>query len=409
MEICFPDRGTAPVKTGIRCRSWLVVVLFALVAVPAAPAWAACDTDPYDVRIDSYYADCLPANAPVRKRVSEQSLRLADGGDSPGARIVNARKAVEKLQAEVAKHASEDDGSRKYFERLGAYLEDARERLEKLSSIEAVDQEPGKFPQLLVDFWRVDATPRDEAAGLPASMLKDGGCLDKTPPDAVCDPLFKKVIVVADDVYVAANLFRDLHFEQRARFVADAESRRDRWHAYLYDTQFQFWWELLFNRYQESRCPKGLTASLAGIVGKECHAQAKDAYGNFLGFREVPDYRTILLHPDLGMGYLEKEPKGQRFKPVLVIQAFGFQWWDWDKDKVSGLKSVSVVTTVADTSASKRVGFGVQFQYSGYSLALTSHSGHLLLTLNTGLVNQLGKVSQDKADKLKATLETPPK
>jgi hypothetical protein len=391
--------------------AWLAVALLGVFAIGLRPAFAACDNTDYDRKIDTYYAqDCLPPTADVRKRVTEQRKRFFTDAESPEVFIAKAQEGIQKLKADVALHADQNGDIRKYFDTLQTHLQQAEQKLQALPSVDMLAIKPADFEALLPNFWTVNSVRRNEAGGLPAIMLSDSGCTEKTPPDAACDTAFQKVITVADDVFVANNLMLDLHSEQRARFITDATLRRDRWHAYLYDTQFQFWWELAFNRYEEWRCPRSLTARLADLVNKKCHAQAQDAFGNLLGFREVPDYRAILLHPDIGVGYMDEEPDGQRFKPLLVFQWIGFQWWKWDRENVSGLRGVSLVSTVADTSVGSRTGVGLQFQYGAFSMAFTSHSGNLAVTLNTGLINELGKgkVSQKWADNFKAALENPP-
>lgn len=379
----------------------------AMFFVPALPALAACDNTDYSAKLDTYYADgCLPADSDVRKRVLAQRKTLLTDLISSEDYIPRSLNALLRLKSEVESHATQNEASRSQLNQIVGTLETAHTKLGTVPSVETITASPAQFAELLPSFWNVDATPRnEEAGGIPAIMLRDSECSSKTPPDTDCDAAFRRIVAVADDVYVASNLILDLHSGQRARFILDSRLRADRWNAYLYDTQFQFLWELVWNRNQEFKCPKGSSARLAKLVDKTCHAQSKDSLGNQLGFREVPDYRAILLHPDIAVGYFDKEAEGQHFKPVLVVQWFGFQWWDWEKDRPSSLRAVSLVSSTADTTATSHTGIGLQFQYGGFSLALTKHRGGLAVMLNTGLVNQLGKVNQNMANKFKAALE----
>lgn len=385
--------------------TWLARALVGVFALAAMPAFAACDNTDYGSKLDTYYASgCLPPNDKVRARVAEQRKRFFTDLTSADVYVPRAIEAIEKLEGEVAQHADQNGDIRQQFQTLQQSLNAAALKLRVLPRVETVAAKPMDFAELLPDFWNVDASVRDEAGGLPAKMLRDAGCAGKSPPDAVCDAAFQEAITVADDVHVAHELILDLHSPQRAQFVSDARLRADRWHGYLYDTQFQFWWELVANKYLEEHCPAAFTA-LTKLVDKTCHALAKDSYGNRLGFREVPDSRAILLHPDVGVGYVDEEPDGQRFKPLLVFQWVGLQWWDWKQGEVSGLRGLSLVSTVADTATTSRTGFGLQFQYGAFSLALTSHSGDFVVTLNAGLVDKVGTVNQRWADKFKTALE----
>ena len=320
-----------------------------------------------------------------------------------------AAEQLKRVQVAVGDdlRAAQASGQARYLARLGQL--DERVRLAVTGSNDLTtlnDLSSAAAPrELLPAFWRVSGDPADTRGELAVKYLEDENCLDARAGDARCERVFTDATRIADHTYAAAQVVGRLHYPLRREFRAQAEQRTERWSAYLYDAQFQYWWELVFNRYLEEQCPSGLNSFVSRLISKECEAPKVDRFGNELGFRDAPDYRATLLHPDIGVMYLDDEPKGERFKPAIVVQAIGYEWWQWRGSKIEDRRGAALVVTAADNSRVDGLGYGVQLRWNSYALAVTDHDGKLAVTLNLDLTKYLGTVSPKYAEELKLPLE----
>jgi hypothetical protein len=219
-----------------------------------------------------------------------------------------------------------------------------------------------------------------------------------------CDAIYIDAVRLADHTYAASAVIAKLHLPTRADFRARAIRRSEAWNAYFYEAQFQYWWELVANKYLDAKCPHGPNAFIAPLIHKRCERPLRDSWGNPIGFREPPDYKATLLHPDIGLMYIDGEPKGDRFKPAIVIQAFGYEWWDWKDAKIENRKGISLAIAAADNNEIDGLGYGLQFRWNGYAIAVTDHGGTLAVTLNLDLTKYLATTSPKYAEELQAPL-----
>jgi hypothetical protein len=261
-----------------------------------------------------------------------------------------------------------------------------------------------KFPELQPSFWTVATSTQATRGEFAIKYLQDENCLSAETGDLRCDPIYEEATLLGDQTYAVSAVVARLHLPLRAAFRAQASRRTQAWNAYLYDAQFQYWWELELNRYLESQCPDGLNAFVAPLIGKRCERPAQDEWGNLIGFREPPDYKAALLHPDIGVMYIDGEPKGDRFKPAIVVQALGYEWWDWKDAKIEDRRGISLVVTAADNAELSELGYGLQLRWNGYSIAVTDHDGTLAVTLNLDLTKYIATASPKYAEELKAPL-----
>jgi hypothetical protein len=383
-----------------RAAKTLVLLAAAWALTGAAPvrAQALCDSGTFEERLELRYGnpECLKATQARRRAVSDAFARLED--KAPAAWM---RKAGEEYAA-LLREVEASPRQAPYAESLKTQLATAIAQVQGLPGPHAL-AEREKFRALQIGFWRNVTVLNNTPGDLAARLLRDASCLDKTETDAACSAAFGRASAIGDDVLVAGQITSLLHAIARQDFIDQARLREARWHAYLYDTQFQHWWELGINRHLEEKCPGQLHGYVAPLIGRKCEPPARDPQGNPLGFRETPTYRGVFLHPDVGLQYLRHEPRGDRFKPSVVFQWVGYQWWKWQGDgaKITDLRGVSLVSTLSDNVAHKRLGWGAMVQYESYAVAFTSHSGKLAITLNLQLGGRISRLNEEWADRLK--------
>lgn len=286
-------------------------------------------------------------------------------------------------------------GSGVHIDAVKAKLTQAILEAEQLTGPEGLRNKDG----LALDTWN-----HIESADSPGPMyLQQRGCEAEVEgaPEG-CAVVYAHAVQITDTIYLTRFTLDVLHQWDREAFRSQAKLRGDRWQAYLYDTQFQYWWELAANRYLDEKCPGGLNAVVTPVLGKKCAAIPRDNVGNPIGWRDPPEYRAVFLHPDIGVQYNRNEIKGDRLKPSLVFQWIGYQWWDWQGSKVSKLKGISLVTTVSDNANARLIGHGIQLQLGQYAFAVTSHGGKPALTFSIDLLSRLNRLDEDFGSKLKA-------
>jgi hypothetical protein len=388
----------------------LLSTLSALMPTRAADA-PACKPADYSVRLERRYgkaADgtfpCI-SGQPVESQLTslrKEFYRNDTLTKAGAATMLSAWPQIARAQLELRKQAtvnappeapaSFSAAINLYERKLDQFVNDVK-RLKSVDDWGALDAAtPAAF---LPDYWKVDGTVRPDPGGLPAKYLSDEQCLAADPSDR-CESVFGRAVALADEVFLVDELVSIMTARQRSNFAAEAASREARWHAYLYDAQFEYWWELALNRYAEVKCPRWLRW--------DCETPPRDKFDNGLGFRKPPNNKLMLLHPDVGLEYLNHEPAGQRLKPVLIFQWIGYQRWQWQHDAVSGLKGIAVVSSVADTASTKRFGNGLQLQWQKYAVAVTSHGGYVGVTISRSLIDQIQTVNPEWADKLRAPL-----
>jgi hypothetical protein len=360
-----------------------------------------------------YFVDeCRKAQTELNARADAVARGFGpfQGSDSlrawPGKAQEQLKQSLARVSADKAAAASAGDARLvSSFEELERRLLEAIRLTAGLTDLNDLGHpdSAGRFPELQPDFWKVSSDPAD-SGGLAAKYLADSDCLDVPASTARCTSPYEHAVQIGDHTYVVSAIIARLHAPLRQQFRDEAERRTNAWNAYLYDAQFQYWWELAFNRYLETQCP-GFHRSIASLISRSCAHGERDEFGNELGFREPPNFKATVLHPDLGVMYLDAEPNGDRFKPAVVIQVIGYEWWDWNASRIENRRGLSLVATASDNSRVSALGVGLQFRWGGYALALTSHGGELAVTLNLDLVGHIAEVNPKWAEELKQPLE----
>jgi hypothetical protein len=378
-------------------RSAIVAAALVVFAAFDAHSQSVCDRGPFRERLEDRYVNpiCLKENAATEKRVEAVDAAFKSKDETSATWRERAREQLRLLLSEVNKRPA----TLPYVDVLKQALDEAVAQLNLLPTMDDLAHRT-TYPALQIDTWKPSSRASNRPGGLAAKHMNDTGCIDNTGTDPKCRDAFRRATEIGDDVFVAAEIISRLHEPQGKKFEQLAALREKRWHAYLYDTQFQYFWELGLNRWREETC---FDRYLVRLFGRECKEQKRDEYDNPLGFREPPDHRAIFLHPDVGLQYIDAEPNGDRLKPALIIQWFGYQWWRWNDNEaqISKLRGISLVSTVSDNVSSDTLGWGVMIQVDQYAVAFTGHGSKFALTLNLQLGDKISKLNEEWADKLK--------
>lgn len=374
----------------------LIAASFALCA-PLHAQPAKCEKGAVVLRlVDRYSKECIEHNDALQKRKKEIEAAFERKDESSASWTGRAREQLGALLRQA------DTSNPPYQGPLTQSLKEAIAQISLLPDLTSLAARE-TYPALQLDTWNVGPRRNQRPDGLGASTLYDASpaCADENDAgtSATCRQAFDRAVQVADYVYLAGQVMVALHKSQGKSFHELATLREKRWHAYLYDTQFQYFWELGLNRWREETCFDRAIVALFD----ECKRPVRDKHDNPLGFREPPTNRAIFLHPDIGLQYIDAEPDGDRFKPTLLIQWFGYQWWDWkdNSEKITGLRGVSFVSTLSDNATAKTLGWGAMFQVNQYAVAFTGHGSKLAVTLNLTLGDKISKLNDDWANKLK--------
>lgn len=265
---------------------------------------------------------------------------------------------------------------------------DAATQWYQLASIGAA---PADDLPVSVGVWRITPGSRD-AGGTPERWLTRIGCweipADKAP--ATCPAAFQTGVDIGYQILTVEQAVEAFNSPLRKQNVTVLQQRTAEWKAYLYDTQFQYWWELGFNRWLDNKL----------------RDKSSDKFDNEIGLRKVPTERAILFHPDVGLQYIRDQAKGDQVLAAMTFEWIGFlKWSGYKDDTVTGLWGVSVASTIADQRNAPRIGTGLMFHLGDYALAVTSHGGHIAYTINLKLGDKLSTVNDDWAQKLKSPLD----
>ena len=388
----------------------LAVILAACVAVPlgaAAQGTDKCKPDTFGERFTVRYKDaCWRTDAALAERANaiEKAFDKA-----PEISIARVRAAEEQAKAQEGRLPKPGDqpASEKLLALLAQGVKEAIDNLGALTDLRHIDvgtATTANYPALRLEYWQpFDNTRR----GYGQHYLQQQNCATKGDEDATCARVYAKAVEIGDSMLLMLYTVETLRLPLRAELKQELDRRKARWNSYLYDSQFQYWWELGLNRWLEEKCPGGLNKYVSDWLDRdaECRGLKRDEFGNQLEWREPPSFRAIALHPDIGFMYDQNASEGDKAKVALVFQWFGYQWWKWDEstNRVKNLRGISLVSTIADR-IDNNVGLGVQVQYNKYNLAVTSHGGKPIFTLSLNLLERLGSVDDELGDKLRRRL-----
>jgi hypothetical protein len=352
----------------------IAVAVLAFVAWPAlGQDCKAIETklgnDPLRMLQFLYFAKCLGGendSEPVTKEVSELIAKVTSR--APGA----AGNALEEALRRVSDYVNisaraRETGSQPLLAAITMEIDLVRGKLAMQQPL--VDQD--------VIGWQWQDT---RFRGLPD--------VNVAPLRVMCPPAEPKVCAEASAagkiVFRAAALVtRALQYsltDEYEQALAAARLRKAKWDRYFDEARVQFFWELYANGWR---------------YGRENRRAG--------GFAEPPNDQLILLHPGVGMEYVNDAPSGSRFQPALVVELIGYNRWGWSKEgKMENAFGASLIQTYSDRAGlpSGRLGIMLHFQ-NKYSLAYTRRDGVDGLMLSIDLAKLVTKVEEDAREKFK--------
>ncbi|HEX7053445.1 MAG TPA: hypothetical protein VF211_05850 [Burkholderiales bacterium] len=380
-----------------RALCWALVSSLNAIAGAAGAQEVACESGAFYARLVKRYGEtCMRDNPALQSRIEQATQGLYGGEAATKAWLEAIRDALRAQTAALP--APVAPGSDRYIAGLRKRLRDAIDFL-------ADHREPGAALQACARL-RTPTTScpidLDNFAPLEDSgdLIEENGCRDASEANAACRTVYETAVEIADSTLVARYTVDALHKPEREKFRAAMTRLGERWHAYLYDTGFQYWWELAGNRYLEEHCDNIFNWPMTRLLRKKCEHRT-DTSGNPIGWRAVPEYHVVYLHPDVGAQYNTEEPHGDRLKPSLVFQWLGYEWWQWRGSKISKLRGVSFATTVSDNKVARTLGHGLQIRINEYAVSITSHGGKPALTLSLNLADKLSDLDEEWANRLK--------
>lgn len=326
-------------------------------------------------------------------RTVTATLSTASSPQAPGVSDEERRQATAQALEHVAQSltaqriaiSGEDRlGVRARLQRLEAALGEARLAVAGGHSGEGL-QRPA--------YWQYDRNTGSLSKPVDVTLRIDiplfSGFIDTAcpvlPPGPDCQPVY----TAAQDILRYAKLVeRSLTYYSRPiidAHTSDARRRDHQWDAYFDEALFQYPWELALN----------------GAWLKKHDPRQEDAQGNKLGFLPPPTSQWILLHPNVGMEYVEGAPDGQQFKPLVYIEVFGYNRWRWGgSGEMKNALGWSVLASYADRAAIQDLRYGLMMHYHNrFDLGITYNDKDTGVILSIDLAQAVDRVS-DKARKV---------
>ena len=142
--------------------------------------------------------------------------------------------------------------------------------------------------------------------------------------------------------------------------IMQAKLRRQQWDVYFEQGYPQWPWELYVN----------------GLF-------YRDRVEEEPGLAEPPSWQLVLLHPDVALEYVDAADDGDRFKPAVLVEFIGGDWWSWnDEGRQEGPWGLPValgaglIGTYTDRAGTEDWGLGAMLRIShSYNLGVTTRSG----------------------------------
>jgi len=195
---------------------------------------------------------------------------------------------------------------------------------------------------------------------------------------------FKNAI---DTLGILQLMFETLNYFHRKSAFEKIETivkeRKAQWQVYFDKSVPQWPWEYALN----------------GLIYKHSIKKQK-ALG------KVPEWQLIFVHPEAAMEYIDIAADGNQFKPALMIEIIGADFWRWEKRgkqkgpwKIPCPIGAGFVATISDRAGMDDLGLGgiIRFNHV-YSIGATFRDGDIGIFVNVNfgkpLVNNYKKVDK---------------
>jgi len=230
-------------------------------------------------------------------------------------------------------------------------------------------------------FWTWDGPePGSSVAGIDIrAMLSRSGC-EAVPRTAACVATQEAAEGLLRGAQLVRRSYTPLAAEAIQAASVRAAARDARWRSYFADARSQYPWELFVNSWRyETRVRRD-----RGLSGP-------------------PDWQWIVMHPDIGMQYVRSAAAGDRFKPALILELIGYNWWTWGEEhKPQNAWGVSLARTYADTASVPSSAWGLAIHRSNkYTLTLTRKAGKTGVLLSIDLAGAVTTASQEWRDRFR--------
>lgn len=243
------------------------------------------------------------------------AAEIPDHGELRESHLMAVEAIMQRLSSTMRSHAIA-------FENAGWPGEQALQAMAERLASEAPSQTTGQSPGTVIDDddggWIVQfeedgdsANDINQAALYPRTTLLQPNCQPQTASvacraavDAVVDLVRVASLMQSVNQRASRSLGVNMQAYQRAGAM---------WDLYSNDTRVQYPWEMLLNGY--------LYQQDINQLGAE---QGRDVA---LVNRLPPDHQIILLHPGVGLEYVDDATDGSRLEPAVVMEWLGFNTW----------------------------------------------------------------------------------
>lgn len=243
----------------------------------------------------------------------------------------------------------------------------SKDLLETIIEAKKVIQKEPRPIELDIDYWKKDYVIPVSKWKSVKDELNSQQCWNSKQTQN-CDGIYESAKKNIQVILLVRRIV-DVHLNPLTdEYLKNLFANRDQWHAYVYDMQFQYPWELGFNKTSEKT----------------------DA-----GWQIPPTSRWILFHPDIGIGLANNQPSGSKSNAALQFQWIGKYWWSGygsDNRPINPV-GLSLVSTVADLATGQSVGYGMGLHYKTFNLSITKHSSSYFFLVNLNLFDSI----QDKS------------
>lgn len=322
------------------------------------------------------------------------AAEIPDSGDLQESHLLALEIIIQRLSNTVRSHAIEFESAN----RPGAQV--LRAVADHLAS-ESPSQTTGSVPSRTMDDddgnWRVDLEEdmygpdiNNRPLMLPLSDLLEPNCQPRTNTDN-CSVATETL----SDLIRVANLMRSVNQRADRSLGINLLAYQHaviKWDLYTNEARVQYPWEMWVNGhfYQKG-------------INKRKQAQGRDVR---LVERLPPSHQIILLHPGVGLEYVNKATDGSRLEPAVIMEWVGYNSWSYRGRGVDVSMArplgVSLVTTWSDRNGSKNIGHGLALHWNhNLTTGLTwRNGGEAGLFISIGLAERFSS-EKDRLGKVK--------